>query len=110
MCKNRRHIGGIAFPRSKQADIGILLRSYFIIVSGADMRISTQDFPLPPNHQQKFGVRLTPSRSIYHLAAGMEQPFDHLQIVRLIKPRLQFHQNHYRLAAFRSTAKRIDHR
>ena len=40
----------------------------------------------------------------------MEQPFDHLQIVRLIKPRLQFHQNHYRLAAFRSTAKRIDHR
>ena len=91
-----------------QAQVGIQPRGLFVVVARADLRVIGDARFLHPRNQAELGVHLVSVQPVDHAAARFFQPTAPLDVVFLVKARLQFDQHQHVLAVFRRLAKRLD--
>ena len=91
-----KHLGGLGSQPgigSHQAQVGIEFRGLFIVVAGADLGDIAQALVGVPGDQAQLGVDLVFRQAVDDPAAGVLQQVGHLDVVLLVKPGPQLHED-----------------
>jgi hypothetical protein len=102
-------VGDVRVAR-EQAKILVVAGRLGVVVSGRYMGVAGGRITLAAHHQGGLGVGLKAHDAVDHVHAGIFQGLGPLNVGRLVKTGLQFHQGHDLLAALGRADKRAHHR
>src|SRR5690606_11747450 len=88
--------GGVlrqAFTRSEKRQIGVQSGRLLVVVSCCQVNVAVQSSSFFSNDEQYFGVSLEPQKPVHDVHAGALQRASPLDVTRLVKARLQFHDD-----------------